>query len=340
MDKLQQKRDEAAVKMRSLIDVAKKAGVGIATVSRVINNSGYVKKETREKIEAIIKEVGYVPNEIARSMTLQKNNIIAFILPNSTHLFFGELLYHVEEELFNYGYKMMICNSGMQQEKDIAYIDLLKKNRVDAIILLTNNDVEEYLDKRLPIISFDRTFEGVPFVTSDNYAGGKLAAQHLINAGCKHIMFIGDDAQGTHTKVVTEVSKRRIAFFEELEHHGIKNVINIEYPLGNYIYIPDYIHEIIRSHPEVDGIFCISDAVAAEVIKNLEKHGKRVPEDVRVMGFDGGRSFLNLGKRITSIGQSPKLIAEAIREIIQNYYNKKEVKNKVVPVYFQEGDTA
>lgn len=332
--------ESSVMSMASIIEVAKKAGVGIATVSRVINNSGYVKKETREKIEAVIQEIGYVPNEIARSMTLQKNNIVAFILPNSTHLFFGELLYHVEEELFDHGYKMMICNSSMKKEKEIAYINLLKKNRVDAIILLTNNDVEEYLDKRLPIISFDRTFEGVPFVTSDNYHGGKLAAQHLIKSGCQNIMFIGDDAQGTHSRVVTEVSKRRIAFFDELRKHGIKNIINIEYPLGNYIYIPEYIHEIVLSHPEVDGIFCISDSVAAEVIKNLEAHGRRVPEDVKVIGFDGGRSFINLGKRITSIGQSPKLIAQAIREIIQDYYNKNEVRNIMVPIYFEKGDTA
>ena len=113
--------------MASIIDVAKKAGVGIVTVSRVINNSGYVKKETRERVEKVIKEMDYVPNEIARSMTRQKNNIVAFILPNTTHLFFGELLYFVEEELYKKGYKMMLCNSSTSLEKDISYIDMLKK---------------------------------------------------------------------------------------------------------------------------------------------------------------------------------------------------------------------
>jgi DNA-binding LacI/PurR family transcriptional regulator len=326
--------------MASIIDVAKKAGVGIATVSRVINNSGYVKKETRDKIEKVIEEIGYVPNEIARSMTLQKNSIVAFILPNTTHLFFGELLYFVEEELFKSGYKMMLCNSSERLEKEIAYIDLLKKNRVDAIILLTNNDVEPYLDKTLPILSFDRKFDDLPFVASDNYHGGVLAARHLIKKQCKNIVFIGDDAQGVNTKVQTEVSKRRIGFFDELKRNHITNVLNIEYPLGNYIYIPEYVTEIIDAHPEIDGIFCISDSVAAVVIRHLEKIGKRVPEDVKVIGFDGGRSFNNLGKRITSIGQSPKLIAEAISQVIHNYYDKKTVSSVIVPIYFQEGDTA
>ena len=326
--------------MANIIDVAKRAGVGIATVSRVINNSGYVKKETRARIEEIIKEIGYVPNEIARSMTLQKNNIVAFILPNSTHLFFGELLYHVEMELSNKGYKLMVCNSSTQTQKDLAYIDLLKKNRVDAIILLTNNDVEAHLDKKLPIVSFDRRFVDIPYVTSDNYHGGQLAARRLIDNGCKNIMFIGDDAQGIHARVMTEVSKRRMGFMDELNKHGIDKIINVEYPLDNYIYIPKYVHNIIRAHPEVDGIFCISDAVAAEVIINLRAHGKRVPEDVKVVGFDGGRSFLNLGQKITSISQSPILIAEAIVAIIEKLYQKVPVEHTVVPVYLEEGDTA
>jgi len=325
--------------MANIIEVAKRAGVGIATVSRVINNSGYVKKETREKVEKVIKEIGYAPNEIARSMTMQKNNIIAFLLPNSTHLFFGELLYHVEKQLYKHGYKMMVCNSSEQLEKEIVYIDMLKSNRVDALILLTNNDVEPYLNKKLPLVSFDRKFSQIPFVASDNYTGGRLAAKQLIKVGCRNFMFIGDDAQGEHTQVETEVSKRRIGFEEELKSHGINQYINIEYPLGNYIYIPEYIHDIIKAHPEVDGIFAISDAVAAEVVKNLEKNGRQVPKDVKVIGYDGGRSFLNLGKRITSISQSPENIAIALVETIRNYYMKNEVGNTIVPVELIVGDT-
>ena len=233
--------------MPNIKDVARQAGVGIATVSRVLNNSGYVKKETRKKIEKIIKEINYIPNEIARSMTRQKNNIVAFIIPNSTHLFFGELLYHVEEELYKYGYKLMICNSSEKLEKEIIYLDMLKNNRVDAVILLTNNDIEKYLDKKLPLISFDRRFKDVPFVASDNYEGGVLAAKRLIEIGCTKLMFIGDDAQGDLTPVMTEVSKRRIGFSEYLAKKGVTDIVNIEYPLGNYIYIPEDIHKVIRN---------------------------------------------------------------------------------------------
>lgn len=326
--------------MANIKDVASKAGVGIATVSRVINNSGYVKKETREKVEKVIQEIQYVPNEIARSMTLQKNNIVAFILPNSTHLFFGELLYFVEAELFEHGYKLMICNSSEQLYKEMVYLEMLKNNRVDAIILLTNNDVDAYIDKSKPVVSFDRRFEGVPFVASDNYGGGVMAAKKLIDLGCKKFMFIGDDAQGDSSSVITEVTNRRIGFNDHLKSFGITDVTNIEYPLGDYIVSDVYIHGLLENYPDVDGIFAISDAAAAAVIKELQNKGKRVPEDVKVIGFDGGRSFLNLGKKITSIGQSPELIAKAICYTIINYNNNESVEDKIIPVFFEDGDTA
>ncbi len=325
--------------MPNIKDVAKKAGVGIATVSRVINDSGYVKKETREKVEKVIMEIEYVPNEIARSMTLQKNKIVAFILPNSTHLFFGELSYFVEQELFEHGYKLMICNSSEQIAKEIIYLEMLKNNRVDAVILLTNNDVESLIDKNRPVVSFDRRFEGVPYVASDNYKGGVMAAEKLLELGCKKFMFIGDDAQGDASSVITEVTNRRVGFNDCLNEHGVSDIVNIEYPLGDYIVSADYVRELMSEYKDVDGIFAISDAAAAAVIEEIELSGKRVPEDVKVIGFDGGRSFLNLGKKISSIGQSPELIAKAICSTILNLCNNKPVYDQIIPVYFFGGDT-
>lgn len=326
--------------MASIKDVAFKAGVGIATVSRVVNNSGYVKQETKARIEKVIEELGFKPNEIARSMTQQKNHIVAFILPNTKHLFFGELLYEIESALYEKNYKLMVCNSSERIEKEISYIEMLKTNRVDSMILLTNNDIEHLLDRKYRIISFDRIFEGIPYVASDNFEGGRLAAQHLIERGAKKFMFIGDDQQGMETIVKTEVSKRRIAFMETLKAQGFYDIIEIEYPLGNYIDIPDEVQQQVLAHPEVDGIFCISDAVAARVIKTLEKAGRHVPNQVKVMGYDGGRSFLNLGKQISSIDQQPHLTAKAIVDIIEHYYKNISIEPfKITPVQLVIGET-
>ena len=325
--------------MATIKDVAKKAGVGIATVSRVVNKSGYVKEETRKRIEEVIRDVKYKPNEIARSMLRQKSHLVAFVLPNNTHLFFGELLYELEKILFQDDYKVMICNSSEDIKKEIEFLNMLKNNRVDALILLTNNDIEAEIDSSLPIVSFDRRLGNVPYVVSDNYGGGQLAAKLLLEAGCKKYMFVGDDAQGDSTTIKTEVSKRRIGFLDYLHEHGIDDIVNYEYHLGNYLIKPEVVSDIIGNNLDVEGIFAISDAVAFAIIQELEKRGKRVPEDVKVIGFDGGRSFLNSGKRITSIGQSPKEIAKALRNSIINLYEKKEAEDQIVPIYYAEGDT-
>jgi len=326
--------------MANIKDVAKKAGVGIATVSRVINNSGYVKKETREKIEKVIYEIGYVPNEIARSMTMQKTKIVAFVLPHSNHIFFSDLLYFVEKELYAHGYKLMVCNSGSNKEKELDYISMLKNQRVDGLIFLTSNDIEKYLDPKLPIVSFDRRFKDIPFVASDNYNGGVMAAEHLLKHNPKSLMFIGDDAQGELSQINTEVSKRRLGFEKTLKDRNFKDYRLIEYPQGD-LFIPEhYINQLVEENKDVDGIFAISDMLAHVVIKKLEALGKRVPEDIKVIGYDGVRSYLNLGKEITSIAQPTNDLAKALVKAIFNKLHGLPVEDTVLPVKFHQGNTA
>ena len=156
--------------------------------------------------------------------------------------------------------------------------------------------------------------------------------------GCDKFMFIGDDAQGELTPVVTEVTKRRIGFITYLNDRGYEVVV-VEYPLGNYLIEGKNIENDIIKHSDVNGIFAISDAVAYATINVLESIGKDVPNDVKVIGFDGGRDFLNFGKKITSIGQSPELIAKAIFNSVQSFYEKTETKDIIVPIFFSDGDT-
>ena len=325
--------------MANIKDVAQKAGVGIATVSRVINNSGYVKKETRERIEKIIKDIGYVPNEIARSMTKQKTNIVAFVLPNSSHIFFSKLLFHVENELYERGYKLMVCNSASNIDKELEYISMLKKNRVDGIIFLTSSDIEKHLNPSLPIVSFDRHFKNIPFIASDNYHGGRLAAKLLLQTKPKKMLFIGDDAQGELSSITTEVSKRRIGFSDYLNEHGYTNYKIIEYPQGSSFIPVDYIHNLIGDNLDCDGIFAISDILAHIVIETLQSHGKRVPEDVRVIGYDGVESYLNLGKKISSIAQPVEALAKAMCKGILKRIHGQSVQSLILPVTYKSGDT-
>lgn len=115
--------------MPKIDDVAKKAGVSVTTVSRVLNNRGYISEETREKVYRVMKELDYQPNEMARALFRKKSNMIGLIIPDVSHPFFSEMTYHLEYYADNSGYKLLLCNSNRDVSKESKYIDMLKKTR-------------------------------------------------------------------------------------------------------------------------------------------------------------------------------------------------------------------
>jgi LacI family transcriptional regulator len=177
--------------MATIKDVAKLAGVGLGTASRVINKSGYVSEETKKKVEDAIKKLGYVPNETARAFVTQDNKIVALFLPSIHHAFFSELAYYIEDELDNRGYNMMLCNSSSHMEKELKYINMLKQNKVSGIIGISYNRIENEINNSMPIVLVDRHIGEIPYVSSDNYGGGKMALQVLKDSGCRHVAYIG-----------------------------------------------------------------------------------------------------------------------------------------------------
>ncbi len=145
--------------MTSIKDIAQIAGVAVGTVSRVINNSGPVKLETRRKVEEVIRQMNYVPNEVARNFKMQKSKMVALLLPSIWHPFFSELAYYIEDELDQSGFKLMLCNSGGKPEKELYYLDMLRQNKVAGIVGITYNDIENSVGPEIPMVSIDRRFD-------------------------------------------------------------------------------------------------------------------------------------------------------------------------------------
>lgn len=121
--------------MVKITDVAEKAGVSVTTFSRVLNDRGYISQATRDKVYQAMKELNYQPNELARSLFRRKSNMIGLIVPNVSHPFFSELAYYLEEYAYQKGYKLLLCNSNGDVFKERKYIEMLKKNQVDGIIM-------------------------------------------------------------------------------------------------------------------------------------------------------------------------------------------------------------
>ncbi|GAA3314448.1 hypothetical protein GCM10020331_006980 [Ectobacillus funiculus] len=136
-------------------------------------------------MNAAIKQLNYVPNEVARNFkNAKKSKMVALLLPSIWHpFFFSELAYYIEDGLDKEGFKLMLCNSGGRPDKELYYLDMLNQNKVAGIIGITYNDVEDNVSTDIPIISIDRHFGKITCVTSDNYTGGRIALKRACESG-------------------------------------------------------------------------------------------------------------------------------------------------------------
>ena len=131
--------------MATMKDVAQRAGVGVGTVSRVINRVPGVKESTLIKVNQAIKELNYIPDEYARGLKTKSSRTIALILPSVWYPFFSEFAYYVEKRLDKENYKLLLCNSNGNPTEEAKYIKMLKQNKIDAIIAITYSDIEQYI---------------------------------------------------------------------------------------------------------------------------------------------------------------------------------------------------
>lgn len=179
--------------MATIKEVAARAGVSVTTVSRALNNRGYLGKETRERIQTAMAELNYHPNEVARSLTNRKTNIIGVLLPVLKSSYFAEVAAELSSAITSRGYKMMLYTARNTGDRAPEYISMLKASQVDGIILcLRTRSVDTVLPDELPVVTMARLKIGRhPTVLCDNEAGGRLAARELLDAGCRKPMMIG-----------------------------------------------------------------------------------------------------------------------------------------------------
>lgn len=300
--------------MATIKDVAREAGLTVGTVSRVLNNRGYISEATREKVYQIMKELNYQPNEVARSLSKSKTNTIGVIVPHIVHPYFAKLISNLEKAASDRGFKMLLCNSREERERELEYLEMLKSNRVAGLILCSATVKTESLESlEIPVITIERNVgTGTASVECDNYQGGVLAAKHLIACGCKHLInFGGVD------KTEMPADSREVGFLEMCGQYGVAGVASKSHE-NQYIAMEyhEHIEKIIRENPETDGIFASSDLIAAQVLQVCAKLGLKVPEQVKVVGFDDVNVAALTTPPITTIHQPVKEMAEMSVDLI------------------------
>lgn len=315
-------------------DVARMAGVSVGTVSRVINHEDGIKEKTLIKVNEAIKTLNYVPDVYGRIMKTNRTDTIALIVPTIWHPFFSEFAYFIEEILSHQNYKVLLCSTeGTNDELD--YLKMVKQNKVDGIIAVTYSDIDDYLESNIPFVSIDRTYtdKTIACVTSDNASGGQLAGEILIEKGCQNLAFIG-----TYNDTANATKNRRL-FFEKTVKEAGKNIdiLDLKEP------VPDFNEQLelfLKNNPHIDGIFTINDFMALDVIRVLQKLGRRIPEDVQIIGYDGIRFAKDRDYIVSTIKQPLEAMAKAATDILLAIINKqKHPLQAVLPISYIEGIT-
>ena len=322
--------DKKTVTMK---DVARLAGVGVGTVSRVVNGIK-VKDSTFEKVQTAIEELNYQPDEYARGLKTNRSNTIALIIPTIWHPFFSEFAFYIEKNLNQYKYKLFICNVEEDASTEIEYLEMLKGNKVDGIIGITYSDIDKYIFSNLPFVSIDRHFsESVSYVTSDNFTGGQLAAKALIDRGAKHLAYIG--GQNIYKN---ETDFRKQGFYKIVEESN-KNLYKFDLfePIQD---LEKKLEVFLTSYPQIDGIFAVNDFMALKIMKVMKELGKEAPLDYQIVGFDGLKSAVDQEFFLSTIKQQTDLMAKAAVESLLLLINGEQPSSRIVlPVSFEEGGT-
>lgn len=301
--------------MSTINDVALKAGVSVTTVSRVLNNRGYISEATRAKVYKTMEELNYQPNELARSLLRKQSNLIGLIIPSVSHPFFGELTNHIEYYAYQNGFKVLLCSSHMDPGKEKDYIAMLKRNRVDGIIMGSHTlEIEEYLNLHSPIVTIDRQIGNeIPYVSSDNYHGGVLATELLVSKGCRNIVHICGNLE---LKMLA--NDRNDGFRDTAEKHGIHHMtIQTDMNVFDQQQYERIIHKALEEYPDMDGIFASSDVIAGFAVRECLSKGKKVPQDIRIVGYDDVNMASWFIPGITTIRQPIEAMGHLAVELIQ-----------------------
>lgn len=307
----------------TIADVAKCAGVGIGTVSRVLNGGKSVKDDKQQAVLRAIEELNYKPNSMAKRLREQKNGVIALMVPIVNHPFFAQFTDCVDQEADKFGYSTLLVASQQHAERENEILDRIGRREVDGAIFVTHHNHAPERFKNYPIVSVDRHLaEDVPYVTSDNYQATKRAIEYLIARGCKKIGYIG-----TKPLVASEVSLREKAYRDVIREHGMTAYIVNEVAVhGDETKLVD---TFFRSFSDLDGVFASGYSTAQCVYKAAASAGKNIPQDLQMIAYDGSFTQWS-GLSITCVQQPIEQMAKSTVKILADRINGKTVPVRTV----------
>lgn len=314
--------------MATMKKVAELSGVSVATVSRYINNSGYVGGETKLKIQKVIDELNYSPNEVARSLYQKKSKFIGLLLPDITNPFFTMLSKGVEDQLNESEYGLILANVDNSEEKEKEYLNSFKNNNIAGIISAIEHKTDIYKD--LPNVSIDRPSESLNnSVSGDDIEGGKIAAEEIIKRSPNEIFVLNSIEHLIKSKLRLE---GMVSIIEK--HHITYHIYDV--PSYKPQEAEGLIDIILNDYPNVDSVIAANDMQAMTLLKETIEKGLKVPEDLQIIGYDNITFSKLTTPGLSTVAQPIYEMGKIGAELLLRMINKEKVseKNITLPVQF------
>lgn len=305
-------------------DVAKEAGVSVATVSRVINGADGVSSKLEKKVNRAMKKLHYHPSSVARSFKIQQTMLVGVIVPLIDHPFYSRLAMAIEQKLFQHDYRAIICNSEEDESRERAYIEMLLRQRVDGFIInsavMSTSYFHELEELRIPYVLIDRDLPEAECskVFGDNSQGGYIGMEHLIQLGHKRIGVVGAPA---HTE---PIARRIRGTREALADYAMDAYPELLVTGDNQLFDMGYdsAKQLMSLDNPPTAIFALTDVTAVGVMHAVTERGLRIPDDISVLGYDNIPIASYMIPQLTTVEQPIIQMGETAVELLFNHMNQ------------------
>ncbi|MDQ0243544.1 DNA-binding LacI/PurR family transcriptional regulator [Bacillus fengqiuensis] len=313
----------------TIYDVAEKAGVSIATVSKVINNTGRISEKTRKKVQEIMEQLHYEPSMVASALTSKRTGTIGLLVPDIANPFFAEVARSFEDYAQKLGFGLVICSTDGKDEKARLYLSLLMRKQVDGLIITTYIKDADLLDqltqRQIPIVLFsvDIPTLSVNAVSVDDYKGGLQATNYLLSLGHKRIGVIAED--------LSRSSYRIQGYKEAMTQAGAKvmesDIICTKATVQNGEAVAQ---QLLKKKGRPTAIFACNDLLAIGAMQAARKLDIKIPEELSIIGFDNTILAEIANPPLTSVSQPIKEMAnQAMTVLVEEIENEQSSKQRV-----------
>jgi LacI family transcriptional regulator len=315
-----------------MADVAREAGVSAMTVSRVINDKGYVSDETRRRVLSVVERLGYRPSGIARGLATRRTGTIGLVVPDVANPFFADVARGVEEAAYAEGYNVFLCNTDEDPQRELAALGSLEEKQVDGLILcssrLTEDELHKVVARHTSFVLVNRRLVGVRVhsVLLDDERGGRLATQHLLRTGRRAVGLVAGPERSQSGLLRAKGYRAALAAAE-------------------LPYYPDWVRpcvptvdggrqatlQLLENHPELTGLFCYNDLVAVGALQAARELGCRVPADLAIVGHDDIPLAALVTPALTTC-RVPRYVlgAQAVRLLLEQLDGSAEPSGEIV----------